>query len=630
MSDTMYHWKKWYHDLDVQMLKSSAALGIRKLSRASILFIILSLSLIILISYPKSQFNYHKLEQQQGNHTLDTEQHLSNQTLDNDEHQSSRTPAIEQHVSTQTLALLPETTSQPGNAHPELTTEGFKLTTTPEPVTIESLKPTLAPEPNKPVDHVDSQTSQPDAVKELQRDRRFILVIPATSPSPDLCKTIVTALALGYPSPIIINWGVDYHAITKWEGGQNLPKIPGFVKYLDAAMHPDAHPDEKLGEDDLVLMVDAYDVWFQLPADILLRRYHEINQKANVRLHQLWDREEPMPMRQTIIAASGKNCHPQPDSGSNMHCERLPESPLRPDLYGPDTEKNATKHRDHRPKYINGGVYIGPAGDMRRLFRRAAQKMEAGIGQGVHLFSEQGIPGEVLGEQEVWRQWRRGKKEAMNDDDAKFLMDRDFEYHFGLDYNQELSIQTFWTDTDDGLFDGAFVVLNNQSVIDEHSKALGISPARLKGVPDDVKSARNPLTDVIESPDWGEMELYADFFTESVPAIVHHNGFKERRTSWWDKPWFHQRLRQLLAVHMVPKEPPGLLAAVEVEDGSIKYWAPPAEGWDRRPRLMGDSAQAPLVKVGFQDVCKYDNESLRQPGDHWWDEVFRDSGGPLT
>lgn len=613
VSDTFWHWKQRYHELDFGMFKSSVSLGIRKLSKAPILIAAFCLSLILFISYPKTQVDFHILGHHQSNQTLDLEHHPHNETLELDLHQSNKTLDQEHPLTTSTTLVI---TSQPSNH--QTTSQIPQSSTQPE---------TARPRPTEPVD---KPGQQQDTVKQRQRDRRFVLIIPATSPSPDLCKTIVTALALGYPSPVIINWGIDYHQVTKWEGGQNLPKIPGFVKYLDGVMHPDAHPDEKLDEEDLVLMVDAYDVWFQLPAEILLRRYHEINKKANARLHQQWNKSEPMPMLQTVIAASGKNCHPQPDSGSNMHCERLPDSPLRPDLYGPDTEKNATKHRDHRPKYINGGVYIGPAGDMRRLFRRAAQKMEAGIGQGVHLFSEQGIPGEVLGEQEVWRQWRRGSNDVVSDNDARVLMDRDFEYHFGLDYHQELSIQTFWTDTEDGLFDGAFVRLNNQTVIDGYSAALGISPVRLKGVPNDVQTARNPLSGIVESPDWGGMPLYADFYTESVPVIVHHNGFKERRTSWWHKPWFHQHLRQLLTLSLVPKEPSASFAVVEAEDGIVKYWGQPAGLTDRRPRLMGDSAKGSFAKMEFQDVCQYPDESARGEGKHWWDEVFRDTEGPFS
>lgn len=567
VSDASARAKLMYNKFDADTLLLSISSSFRKTSKALIFVVILAFSFVLLISFPSNQSALANLEHHQENETLSHED------------ESQQTPNITQPV------VLDEDVFDEGQSY------RFK------------------------------------AAEEQPRDRRFALVIPATSASPDLCKTIMTALALGYPSPVIINWNTDYHAITKWSGGRNLPKIPGFVKYLDAVLRHDADPTEKLRDDDLVLMVDAYDVWFQLPAEILLRRYHDINKEANLRLRRQWPGKNPMLMHQTIIAASGKNCHPQPESGSNLHCDRIPDSPLRADLYGAETEKNETKHRDHRPKYINGGVYIGPAGDMRRLFRRALEKMESGIGQGVHLFSEQGIPGEVLGEQEIWRQWRRDAD--VPNDSAMALMNRDFEYHFGLDYNQTLSIQTFWTNTDNGLFDGAFVTLDNQTAIKNHSESLGISPVRLKGVPDDIKKAQNPLDGVIGEPNWGNMSLYADFFTEAVPAILHHNGFKERRTAWWDKPWFHQRLRQLLRIRLTPIDPATPLATVEVSGGSVKYFAPLSESSDRKPRRMADTASKRFPKMEFQEVCHYPKEVPNGPGMHWWDEVFRDGKGPV-
>lgn len=480
-----------------------------------------------------------------------------------------------------------------------------------------------------PEQHPKGQEASPNS----PRDRRFVLIVPATSPSPDLCKTIITAMALGYPSPIIINWGVDYRDVTGWDGGKNLPKIPGFVDYLDSVLHPEAHPSERLEEDDLVLMVDAYDMWFQLPAEVLLRRYHAINDEANARLRTEWPGQGPMPMKQTIIAASGKNCHPSSLSwGSDLHCEVLPDSPLSPDLYGPETEKDMKKHHDHRPKYINGGLYIGPAGDMRRMFRRTLEKMQKGLGEGVHLASEQGIPGEVLGEQEVWRRWRRSTEMMADgdDNDALGLIGRDFEYHFGLDYRQQLSVQTVWTETADGLFDGDFVTLNNHTDIEQHSKALGISTPRLGGVPDDIREASNPLGGTLGAPDWGDMALYADFFTSAVPAILHHNGYKERRVSWWHRPWFHKQLRQLLSVRLTSREPTTAFATVETGDGSISYRAVPAEEADKWPRSSRGSAREPLRRMQFGDICRDPEKMPDSPGAHWWDEVFRDDQGPLT
>ncbi|KAJ4250927.1 hypothetical protein NW762_011577 [Fusarium torreyae] len=358
---------------------------------------------------------------------------------------------------------------------------------------------------------------------QVNEDRRLALVMPATSPSPNLCKTIITALALNFPSPVLINWGVDYHDITHWKTGKNLPKIPGFVKYLDNVLHRDADPSEKLQETDIVVIIDGYDTWFQLPPEVLLNRYHDINEKANQRLRKQWSGKGPMPMRQTIVVASEKHCYPNnlQEFGVDAHCFDLPDSPMRKDLYGPETDKNYTNFHENRSKWINGGFYMGPAGDLRRFFRRALFQMEAGLGEGLHLRSEQGMLGQVIGEQELWRKWKR--EHHMPDDDLMGFMERDFEYHVGFDYGQVTSLPTMGSgiSEQDDFYDGAFVRLGDQAILEQHAEVRGISPSRLRGLPDDIKTARNPLAYVDQAANWSDMPLYADFFTDHVtPQLV--------------------------------------------------------------------------------------------------------------
>ncbi|KAH7007072.1 hypothetical protein EDB80DRAFT_718183 [Ilyonectria destructans] len=456
------------------------------------------------------------------------------------------------------------------------------------------------------------------------KNRRLVVIVSATDPSPDICKFILTAIALGYPRPIIVNWGLDYHSVSKWKNGKGLIKTVGIVKYLDAALHPNAHPDEKLDEDDLVLMSDGSDVWFQLPPDILLARFHRSNARANARLREQWHGNSPMPMRQTIVTACQKTCYPAISSGQNLRCHLLPESPLRADLYGPETDKNETLGHDSRPRFINGGSYMGPAGDMRRMFRRAQSIMDAYIGTGMKVRSEQGLVGEMLGEQEVWRQWMRKQNSA--GDEAMAMMEQTYEYHIGLDYDQELSIPTVLAHQD-----GVFIKLNNQAEIEAHSAERQISPVRLKGLPDDIKATQNPLANVTENPDWGEMPLYADFFTESVTVMLHHNAhvdnLKQRRVLWWDQTWLFPHLRELVARSLTPREPTPL-ATVQTEDGGITYWAPPLDSVRRKPRVFFDSVVEPMIGGDFNTMCRYPDE---QPdvGPHWWDEVFRDGKGPI-
>ncbi|KAM0541719.1 hypothetical protein ACHAPJ_013124 [Fusarium lateritium] len=466
------------------------------------------------------------------------------------------------------------------------------------------------------------------------KDRRFALVIPSTKPSPNLCKTIFSGLALGYPSPVIINWGVNHFDISHWRLGRNLPKIIGFVNYLDSVMHPNATATEKLEDDDIVLMVDGLDIWFQLPAQVLLSRYHEINRRANERLRKQWNRNKtPMPMKQTIVVASQKRCYPDDPEyyGVDLRCDLWPESPLRADLYGPETEKNATYWRNNRPRWINGGMYIGPAGDMRRMFRRAKQKVEEFVGEAFPIRSEQGMIGEIIGEQEVWRQWQRNNYVDVEVDD---LVKENLEFHAGVDYAQEISAQAFATEInpEDDLFDGDFILLGDQKSIAKHSAVRGISPVRLNGLPDDIKSAQNPLIEFDKAANWSEMPLYTDFFLPSVPAILHHNKFKGRRATWWDRPWYYQRLRELVASALLPKEPGEPLATVQFEQGRIRYWAPLAEAKDRYPRMgklnANTTAYDRFPKMQLNDTCQYVKAKAIHGHKHtWWDEIFRDSAG---
>ncbi|CEF77767.1 hypothetical protein FGSG_03047 [Fusarium graminearum PH-1] len=466
----------------------------------------------------------------------------------------------------------------------------------------------------------------------VEKDRRFALVVPLTNPSPNACKTIFSALALGYPSPVIINWGVDYHDVSHWSLGRNLPKIPGMVHYLDSVMHPNATDLERLEEDDLVLMVDARDVWFQLPAEVLLSRYHEINKKANEKLRKQWSGSGPMPMKQTIISATQKKCYPDDVEkfGYDIRCDTWAESPLRPDLYGPETDKNVSDYFHNRPRWLNGGMHIGPAGDMRRLFRRALADMEAAIGEGFPVRSDQGQFGKVFWKQEVWREWQR--KNLMHSDILQEVVDENLEYSLGLDYTQEISSQTKFTAVNStiDLYDADFIPLSDKEAIERHTEAIGISPVRITDVPNDVNISWNPLADLHKSATWSEMPLYADFAIGHVPVIVHHNGHKRRRETWWHKPWYHQRLRELVRPRLKPYPIDEPLATIWDGNTQFRYWRSLAEARDRYPRKANTTADGRFEKMEFGELCRWEDKPHKDARDTWWEEVFRDGKGRFS
>ncbi|KAH8738345.1 hypothetical protein BGZ61DRAFT_526326 [Ilyonectria robusta] len=461
--------------------------------------------------------------------------------------------------------------------------------------------------------------------------RRFVVVIPADSPNPNLCKLITSAIALGYPSPVVVNWEETSYKAEGGFWGPYLGKISGTLEYLDRVTLPDANTGDKLDDDDLVLIVDAYDVWFQLPPNMLLHRYHESNKRANARLAAQWG-SAGMPMKQTIVVSAQKRCFPTKKEGSNLHCDALPESDLPADAYGAKTDTNINDYHTVRPRYMNSGSFMGPAGDMKRYFRRVKERLEKGLAEDLPFPGDQGIFAEIFGEQEVWRQWRRDfhaspMGDVMPDNEGAAFMQRDVEFHVGLDYTQDLFLPTVYEEND-----GRFISLNNKSVIEQHSSKLGISPVHLLGVPKDLVNTYNPLADILPDANWGDMPLYADFFTAAVPVVLHHNawkdGVKKRRIWWWDQTWYFPHLRQLLELHMKPgKLRP--LAKLPARSGYLEYFAPRSDAQMRKPRAFNrDTVKTGFTEIELNAVCRYEDET-KDSEEHWYNEVFRDNKGPM-
>lgn len=84
---------------------------------------------------------------------------------------------------------------------------------------------------------------------QVTKQAHLHVVIPASQPGPNLCKLLLSLEVLGYPTPVLINWGKEYNEPGLVEGGSHLAKITGIADYLDS-----------LSEDydeDIVLMVDG-------------------------------------------------------------------------------------------------------------------------------------------------------------------------------------------------------------------------------------------------------------------------------------------------------------------------------------------------------------------------------------
>ncbi|KAH6897403.1 hypothetical protein B0T10DRAFT_476763 [Thelonectria olida] len=490
-------------------------------------------------------------------------------------------------------------------------------------------------QPKKPVPpriyDLSNSPDSPDIPNPNPGTHRLVILIPIDSPDPNLCKLVFSAMANGYPNPILINWGGEGDRLYGGYDKSHIAKIVGSVEYMDEMMRDTAHPDDRIRDDDLVMIVDGLDLWWQLPPEVLIKRYHDINRKANERLAKQWGMPGRMPMEQTIVSAAQKRCWPAAGRGINMHCESLPESPERKDLYGPLTDTKEGGPRKQRSYTINGGTHIGPARDLRRFLRAAADRVSRIASHHPEVNTDQGPVGEVFGEQEIVRTWlreqpNRGEKSYFENPAMKIMLEN-FEYFFGLDYGQQIAIATNFKEDD-----GALIKLNDRPSLDHMAAQREINPVRLTGVPADLLDVQTPLRKYLpdqETGDWGNLTLYADFYAEAVPVIVHYNGdspeYKMRRITWWDSTWYFPYLRKLVNKYLErPVELP-ILGEYVFGEHKVQYQALPSELIKRKPRRwVKEMATVGLPVLEFEDICK---DKADQP--KWYDEIFRDGLGPV-
>ncbi|KAK1728245.1 uncharacterized protein BDZ83DRAFT_664919 [Colletotrichum acutatum] len=439
--------------------------------------------------------------------------------------------------------------------------------------------------------------------------RRLRIIVPADGPSPDLCKMLMSSIASGYPSSVIVNWGRDFQKSPGWFGGSHLGKIDGTLEFLDSITSEEAPDDERLGPDDLVLLVDAYDVWFQLPPSVLIRRYMAQNYAADERTRKDWvgsrswfslNSKNSLVPRQSIIISTQKKCWPDASLGSDPHCDDLPESSAREDMYGPHTDEDPKQRHDLRPRYVNSGSLMGPVGDMKQIWRTSKRQNH-----------------------DEWVKLQADHPTKA----AQELQQNDFSV--GLDYIQDLFTPTVFEE-DDGLY----IVSLDGPGLRQAAADRGIDPPRVTGIPEDILGLRSPIqeTAIDKNMAWQDLPLYTDFWSTSVPVVVHHNAHRnglkgQRLRDWWKNNWFFPYLRSLLELHSKPREALEPLFRAPGRNGveDLVYTAPASDAQKRKPRIFKkqDLKEQGLAEADWDTLCKSEGH------DEWWNEVLQDGNGPL-
>ncbi len=412
----------------------------------------------------------------------------------------------------------------------------------------------------------------------------FHLLIPATQSNVNLCKTLLSSFVLSYPSPTLVNYGKVFNE-EGWDNGTHIGKIQGTYNYLKSG--------KDIKDDDLVLIIDGYDVWFQLPPEVMIKRYHKMMAEADERLRTRFgmaftkkpgkggSKVPTQKYTQKVLFAADKICWPNP--ADDPACAAIPYSTLPKDTYGPNTDTDPKAFRN-RPRFLNSGTIIGRVADVRAVYEQAIHKVEEKRG----TIGDQFVFAEIFGEQEYQREvskqstrgaggrWLDWISSAVGTSESPLsanrtinnmtvMPGRNYEFGIGLDYESAMFQTMTHADRD-----VEFISYNDSSTmshIDEKYPSLRSHPTWL---PLDIQQASPPFTysspgnhsedredtillpysknldTISKEPTWPEVPLATNVYAASIPALLHFNGDKSPLSSWWSQMWFSSNPRALL------------------------------------------------------------------------------------
>jgi len=479
---------------------------------------------------------------------------------------------------------------------------------------------------SKPVD-LSSLYRQSSPTTTLLAPRNLHVLIPASRADVDFCKTLLSAAVLGYPAPVIINWNKTFDDPKLTAGGSHLAKIAGLSEYLSGI---DAAHDE-----DLMLLMDGFDVWIQLRPQTLIDRYFAINRIADERIQrELGAAAEQHGIRQEIIFGCQKRCWPW--KVDDPPCYAVPNSTLPVDVYGSQTDQPAddevSPYVNYRQRFLNSGGGMGTVRAMRKLFAQALKQAEYEANFG----SDQYILSHIFGDQELWREAVRRTSNASDGDvelhrhfdphhldevqkKAAEREDGTFEFGIGVDYGSEIVLNTVFVEDET-----AWHTFNNVSELMDAQAEHGITSPQgeQRDLSDDIARATPPFStspsieELPRSLGWNDVPLLMDIWTGIAPAVIHHNahrdGMKSRRKTWWSLVWFQGHARVLLDASINSPEVPVAVSGYDATS-QRQWW--PYVSWQGSARAgqVGDGS----AEIRFDETCRNHHE-----------ELFRDGKGP--
>ncbi|KAK3718043.1 hypothetical protein LTR37_005469 [Vermiconidia calcicola] len=388
---------------------------------------------------------------------------------------------------------------------------------------------------------------------EPPRQRQLHLLVPATGSNLYLCQLLLTATLAGYPEPVLLGLGNDReYRGTSWS---YIFKISETLNYLNSL--------PTSADNDIALMLDAYDVWFLVRPEVLISRYFDVIEQANARLRKRSIHGIPTGgerVRDSVLFGADKLCYPTNDT-SRPACGAVPNPPT-PEY--PRAVRSRIPYESVPPRWLNSGTIMGPVKDLGRVFSATMALVEQrhDLERPEWRVMDQLYFSDIWGLQEVERTnlearagasgWLTSPSRILNFNRGQNI--EPTEYHITVDYAEEL-FQTAYGNS-------PYLIWQNFSNLEqvddeEESRALA-KTSRAPAFPEDIASSRPPFSpealeaDLPQNAIWQNLRLGVNIATRRVFALFHMTVEKQYRDEWWPQLWFHPHSKALFeaARHM--------------------------------------------------------------------------------
>ncbi|KAK9376019.1 uncharacterized protein V1513DRAFT_411653 [Lipomyces chichibuensis] len=381
-------------------------------------------------------------------------------------------------------------------------------------------------------------------------------IFPTTTVNNLVCKSLFSAMLNGYPPPALLN----FNSVFRDAEEARFMKIAAIHRYLSLKVH----------DDDLVLITDSYDTWFQLPFKTAISRYYSLQERD--RLAHLakyskkikegnkkaksshstgiivsssnaagGDKIDPAVTAADVAAASGdkvfesdfpaeegvdippyaehvvfgadKICWPNPKD--SPACTNIPESTLPKDIYGNETDKDGYDFMI-RPRWLNSGNIIGPAKVMKEIYMRAFDIQQRSP---IH-FSDQVILADIFGKRDlpIRIDYESYLFQTMTHSHADLLFLYEDQVEEGDDPNADIIDPITGVSSATGARGNA----NSDERIDEFEDKQLVDAAFY------TKKTRRQSDKYLA---WNRV-------SGNLPAVLHFNGPKLPLETWWGNMWW--------------------------------------------------------------------------------------------